>query len=167
MLPVCSCLARRSLSPDSGVAAILSSLTQSPGEQSTLFHVVVKQLNTESRSVVSELQQAPEFALLTGYEPCALTASRHPYPPVYTLYSPPRVSPRCPRLSPAANLLCLTHFRSLALSFVPSSFSPPFFAAHPPFFAHRSVATSRTYPHGAISCNVPQAHQSQLPAMVA
>ena len=65
MLPVCPCLARRSLSPDSGVAAILSSLTQSPGEQSTLFHVVVQQLNTESRSVVSELQQAPEFALLT------------------------------------------------------------------------------------------------------
>ena len=66
MLPVCPCLARRSLSPDSGVAAILSSLTQSPGEQSTLFHVVVQQLNTESRSVVSELQQAPEFALFTG-----------------------------------------------------------------------------------------------------
>ena len=65
MLPVCPCLARRSLSPDSGVAAILSSLTQSPGEQSTLFHVVVKQLNTESRSVVSELQQAPEFAHFT------------------------------------------------------------------------------------------------------
>ena len=65
MLPVCPCLARRSLSPDSGVAAILSSLTQSPGEQSTLFHVVVQQLNTESRSVVSELQQAPEFALFT------------------------------------------------------------------------------------------------------
>ena len=41
LLPVCPCLARRSLSPDSGVAAILSSLTQSPGEQSTLFHVVV------------------------------------------------------------------------------------------------------------------------------
>ena len=65
MLPVCPCLARRSLSPDSGVAAILSSLTQSPGEQSTLFRVVVQQLNTESRSVVSELQQAPEFALFT------------------------------------------------------------------------------------------------------
>ena len=65
MLPFCPCLARRSLSPDSGVAAILSSLTQSPGEQSTLFHVVVKQLNTESRSVVSELQQAPEFAHFT------------------------------------------------------------------------------------------------------
>ena len=80
MLPVCPCLARRSLSPDSGVAAILSSLTQSPGEQSTLFHVVVQQLNTESRSVVSELQQAPEFALFTGYEPCALTApDRSPY----------------------------------------------------------------------------------------
>ena len=66
MLPVCPCLARRSLSPDSGVAAILSSLTQSPGEQSTLFHVVVEQLNTESRSVVLELQQAPEFALFIG-----------------------------------------------------------------------------------------------------
>ena len=66
MLPVCPCLARRSLSPDSGVAAILSSLTQSPGEQSTLFQVVVQQLNTESRSVVSELQQTPEFAHFTG-----------------------------------------------------------------------------------------------------
>ena len=65
MLPVCPCLARRSLSLNSGVAAILSSLTQSPGEQSTLFHVVVWQLNTESRSVVSELLQDPEFALFT------------------------------------------------------------------------------------------------------
>ena len=73
MLPVCPCLARRSLSPDSGVAAILSSLTQSPGEQSTLFHVVVQQLNTQSRSVVSELQQAPEFALFTTWNPIALS----------------------------------------------------------------------------------------------
>ena len=55
------CLARRLLSPDSGIAEILSSLTQSPGEQSSLFHVVVKQLSTDSRSVVSEPQYAPEL----------------------------------------------------------------------------------------------------------
>ena len=35
------------------------------------------------------------------------------------------------------------------------------------FFAHGSIATSCTYAHGAISCDVPQAHQSQLPAMAA
>ena len=94
----------------------------------------------------------------TGYEPCALTASRRPYPPVQTLCRPSQVSPFAPQqFSP---ILAPIH-PSLDIS----TTSHPFFTLLAPFEPSDFAASIHHY--GSVTRRLPEALQSKLPAMAA
>ena len=89
MLPICPCLAHRSLSPDSGVAAILSSLTQSPG---LLYQSSSKPLSLHSSQVMSPCTlTAPDRSPYALLRPRAFICSkvfRGPYLPLSVNFTP-------------------------------------------------------------------------------